>query len=76
MYMIYQYNKLKPPKFEGGPGPLRYAEWLRKLKNLFEIIDYPPKFKVALSTYQFQREVEFWWRAVKHRGDEHPVTWE
>ena len=58
--MICQFNKLKAPKFEGGADPLRYEDWLRKLENLFDIIDCPTRFKVALATYQFEQETEFW----------------
>ena len=61
MDMICQFNKLKPPKFEGGPDPLRYEEWMRRMENLFDIMDCPARFKVALATYQLQREVEFLW---------------
>jgi len=46
------------------------------LENLFEIMDCPGRFKVALATYQFKGEVEYWWEAVKPRGDEPPITWE
>jgi len=35
MDMIYQFNKLKPPKFKGGANPLRYEEWMQKFENLF-----------------------------------------
>jgi len=56
MDMICQFNKLKPPKFEGGLGPLRYEEWLQRLENLIKIMDCPARFKVALATYQFKRE--------------------
>ena len=74
--MICQFNKLKPPKFEGGADPLRYEEWIRKLKNLFEIMDCLASFKLAFATYQFKREAKFWWGIVKPRGDEAPMTWE
>jgi len=76
MDMICQFNKLKPPKFEGGADPLSYEEWMRKLENLFEIMDCPARFNVALATYQFEKVVEFWWGIVKPRGDEPPPTWE
>ena len=57
--MICQFNKLKAVKFEGGADPLRYEEWMQRLKNLFEIMDCAARFKVALATYQFKREAEF-----------------
>jgi len=58
MDMVCQFHKLKPLKFEGGADPLRYEEWLRKLENLFKIMDCLAKFKVALATYQFEREAK------------------
>jgi len=67
MEMIYQFNKLKPPKFEGGIDPMVYKEWLRRIENLFKIMECPDRFKVHLSTYQFEKEAEFWWGTVKSR---------
>jgi len=75
MEMICQFNKLKPPKFEGGTGPVIYEEWLRRMENLFEIMECPERFKVHLATYQFKREVEFWWGTVKPAVGEPVLTW-
>ena len=74
--MICQFNKLKPPKFQGGADPLKYEEWKRKLENLFAIIECPDRYKVALTTYQFEGEAEFWWGTVKPREGEDPMTWD
>jgi len=74
MDTICQFNKLKPPKFLGGANPLRYEEWVRRLENLFKIMECPDRFKVALATYQFEGEVEFWWGMVKPRGEEALMT--
>ena len=74
MDMIYQFNKLKPPKFQGGADPLKYEEWMRRLENLFEIMECPDCYKVALATYQFEGEVEYWWGTVKPREGEDPTT--
>ena len=76
MYMIYQFNKLRPPKFQGGIDPLRYEEWMRRLENLFAIMDCPTRFHVALGTYQFKGEVVYWKETVKPRRDESLITWE
>jgi len=51
MEMICQFNKLKPPKFEGGTDPMVYEEWLRRMENLFEIMECPERFKVHLAAY-------------------------
>jgi len=59
MDRICQFNKLKPPKFDGGTDPLAYEEWLRRVENLFEVIECPKRSKVCLATHQFEREVEF-----------------
>jgi len=59
MDMICQFNKLKPPKFQGGASSLRYEEWVQRVENLFEIMDCPTRFKVALATYQFEGKDEY-----------------
>jgi len=48
------------------------------MMHLCDIIHYglPPRFKVALTTYQFEGEAEFWLGTVKPKGDEPPITWE
>ena len=51
MEMICQFNKLKPPKFEGGTDPMAYEEWLRRMENLLEIMECPERFKVHRATY-------------------------
>jgi len=57
--MIYEFNKLKPPKFGGEIDPLAYEEWLRRMENLFEVMDCPEGIKVCLATDQFEKEAEF-----------------
>ena len=74
--MICQFNKLKPPRFGGGTDPLAYEEWLRRMENLFEVMDCPDEFKVRLATHQFEKEAEFWWGTVKPRAGEPALTWE
>jgi len=76
MGWICQFNKLNPPKFQGGTDPLKYEEWKRKLENLFDIMECPDRFKMTLTTYQFEGQAEYWWGTVKPRGGEDPMTWE
>ena len=57
--MICQFTKLKPPKFGGGTDPMVYEEWLRRMKDLFEIMECTERFKVHLATYQFEKEAKF-----------------
>jgi len=45
-----------------------------RLENLFEIMDCLARFKVALATYQLEREAKFWCGTVKLREDEPPIT--
>ena len=74
--MICKFNKLKPPKFGGGTDPLAYEERLRRMENLFEVMDCPEGSKVHLATHQFEKEAEFWWGTVKPRAGEQALTWE
>ena len=39
-------------------------------------MECPDGFKVALTTYQFEGEAEFWWGTVKPRVGEDPITWD
>ena len=57
--MMCLFNKLKRPKFKGGTDPMVYEEWLRRMDNLFEIIECPERFKMHLATYEFEKEGEF-----------------
>jgi len=74
--MICKFNKVKPPKFEGGSGPLVYEEWLQEMENLFEIMKCLERFKVRLASYQFEWDVEYWWGTVELRVSEAPLTWD
>lgn len=53
--MICQINKLKPPKFGGGTNQLAYEEWLRRMENLFEVMECPARFKVRLDPQKFPK---------------------
>jgi len=75
MEMISQFNKLKPPKFEGGINPMVYEEWRRRMQNLFDIMECPERLKVHLAAYQFEKEAAFWWGTVKHVVAEPVLTW-
>ena len=75
MDIIFQFNKLKPPKYQAGVDPLKYEEWKRKLENLFEIMECPYRYKVALATYQLEGETECWWGTIKPREGENLMTW-
>jgi len=74
--MICQFNKLKPPKFSAGTDPLAYKEWLRRMENLFKVMDCAKGSKVCLATDQFEKEAEFWWGTIKPRASEPALTWE
>jgi len=39
-------------------------------------MECPNRFKVALTTYQFEGEAEFWWGTVKPTEGEDPITWD
>jgi len=53
---------------------LKYEEWIRKLENLFEIMECRDRYEVALVTYQFEGDAEYWWGTIKPREGETPTT--
>jgi len=75
MELICQFNQLKPPKFEGGTDPVVHEEWLQRMKNLFEIMECLKRFKMHLTTYQFEKEAKFLSGIVKPRVGEPTLTW-
>jgi len=52
-----------------------YEEWLRRMENLFKIMEFPERFKVHLVAYQFEKEAEFWCGTAKPRLGEPLLTW-
>ena len=38
-------------------------------------MECPDRYKVALATYQFEEEAEYWWGSIKPRNGENPMTW-
>jgi len=47
---------------------------MRRLENLLGIMDCPARFQVALAAYQFKEEAEYWWEAIRPRGDKSLIT--
>jgi len=39
-------------------------------------MECPDRYKVALTTYQFEGEAEYWWGTMKPREGEDPMTWD
>jgi len=39
-------------------------------------MECPDRYKVALATYQFEGEVDYWWGTIKPRREGEPMTWE
>jgi len=38
-------------------------------------MECPDRYKVALATYQFEGEAEYWWGTIKPRKGENSMTW-
>ena len=74
--VLCNFQKLKPPKFEGGPDPLVYEDWIRKIEDLLEVMECPPQLKVRLASHQFEKEANFWWATVKHLAGQPQLTWQ
>jgi len=66
--MICQFNKIKAPKFQLGADPLKYEEWVRRLENLFEIIECPDRCNVALVHINLRGRLNFGWKLSNQEG--------
>jgi len=55
MDMTCKFNKLKPPKFQGGVDPLRYEEWMWRLETYLKLWTAPLDLS-GFSYYLFEGE--------------------
>jgi len=53
---VMQILETKTTQAWGGPDALIYGNWIRKIKDLLEVMECPAQFKVWLAFHQFEKE--------------------
>ncbi|KAH7855858.1 hypothetical protein Vadar_029787 [Vaccinium darrowii] len=73
---IKDFQKMKPPLFEGGIDPSKADDWELGMEKIFVVVN-PAQcsevHKVVLATYSLEGEAHRWW--VQQRGREPNMTW-
>ncbi|KAF7147139.1 hypothetical protein RHSIM_Rhsim03G0184300 [Rhododendron simsii] len=72
---IKDFQKMKPPIFEGGIDPLKADNWILGMEKIFAVAQAqcPEMHKVVLATYNFEGEAYRWWLTQQER--EPNMTW-
>ena len=75
---LEQFQKMKPPLFEGEADPLQAEAWLLQIEKILDVMNCTNEQRVSFSSFMFQKEAEHWWRAVKHsmKNARESITWE
>ncbi|KAF7113129.1 hypothetical protein RHSIM_RhsimUnG0157800 [Rhododendron simsii] len=60
---VKDFQKMKPPTFEGGIDGLKAYHWVQGMEKIFTVIQgqCPETHKVVLATYNFEGEAHRWW---------------
>ena len=59
---LEQFQKMKPPVFEGEVDPLQAEAWLLQIEKILDVINCTVEHRVSFSSFMFQKEAEHWWR--------------
>ncbi|KAF7151815.1 hypothetical protein RHSIM_Rhsim02G0147300 [Rhododendron simsii] len=72
---IKDFQKMKPPIFEGGIDPLKANNWILGMEKIFAVAQAQcsEMHKVVLATYNFEGEAYRWWLTQRER--EPNMTW-
>ena len=75
---LEQFQKMKPPVFEGEVDPLQAEAWLLQIEKILDVMNCTDEQRVSFSSFIFQKEAEHWWRAVKSsvKSTREPITWD
>ncbi|XP_059650034.1 uncharacterized protein LOC132295762 [Cornus florida] len=67
LYHIAKFMKLMPILFEGGPDPLVVDNFMDRVEKYINAINLvTDKLKIVLTTYNFVRDAEIWWKTISH----------
>ena len=64
--VLEQFQKMKPPAFEGEADPLQAEGWLLQIEKILNVMNYTEEQKASFSSFTFQKETEHWWWKVKN----------
>lgn len=67
------FQRLKPPTFDGGLAGRQLQNWTLGLEKIFKVEPCSETHKVVLATYQLEGEARRWW--LSKEDSEPNITW-
>ncbi|XP_028075669.1 uncharacterized protein LOC114277904 [Camellia sinensis] len=62
---IERFKKLGAPSFSGSPNPMEAEAWLRRVEQIFSVMEVSDEQRVALASFMLVEEAEYWWEATQ-----------
>ena len=63
--LIGKFTKMDPPKFSGTGGETEAEDWLKRIKQIFNVMEVTEEQKLKLATFMFTSEALHWWEATE-----------
>lgn len=77
--VVKQFQRHKPPTFNGAVDPLAAEEWLGKLEHIFRLIGCTDAQKVQCPEFMFSDDASHWWDSMSRTRtpeQQAKLTWE
>ncbi|XP_073317831.1 uncharacterized protein [Primulina huaijiensis] len=65
LLIISQFQELRPPKFFGNESGEKAAGWMKRINQLFKLLEYSQDIRLKLAIYQLKDRAQLWWEATE-----------
>ncbi|KAM5551294.1 hypothetical protein ABKV19_026223 [Rosa sericea] len=73
---LKMFISLSPPKYAGNlDTSFEGVEWLRRVKQCFDVLDVPGDLRVGFAAYTLTGAAGYWWDFVKRTCDVESMNW-
>lgn len=67
IYLLSEFRKQRPPVFAGELDPRVAESWIHQIEKMLETMGITVHTdKIALASYQLEREADHWWSLMKN----------
>ncbi|PRQ55874.1 putative transcription factor interactor and regulator CCHC(Zn) family [Rosa chinensis] len=74
---LKMFISLSPPEYAGNLDySLEGLEWLRRVKQCFDVLDVPGDLRVGFAVYTLTGAASYWWDFVKRTCDVESMNWD
>ena len=68
--------KARPPPFDGFQGPIAANQWLRTVRDTFDLLGTPAEYHVPFAAHKLSSTARTWWETIGYTYDTRTMTWE